>query len=211
MHLEALASCAELTTEHAERAARSSASLRALLTWASEIARPGEGAPKVLMAIARLVGAEWIDGTLFVEIRGNETTTTISIFADHGMGIRERVVPLARLPVGFDEFVRAVRLAPQLVAPFRATEKNGALLLSPPDAAPEEPMEPIVIAQQSLHQNERTTAPPLAAQGNKAKSGHPSTDRPSIPDQSGIHTAPTVRRMVAVRPEAFRSRKDDRE
>ena len=204
MHLDALASCAELTTEHAEQAARSSASLRALLTWASEIARPGEGAPKVLMAIARLVGADWVEGVLFVEIRGNESSTTLSIFADHGMGIRERVVPLTRLSVGFDEFVRAVRLAPKLVAPFVATEKGGALVLSPPDAAPEEPIETIVIAEQSLHDNERTTAPP-------PHGARPTTDRPSIPDQSGIHTAPTVRRMVAVRPEAFRSRKDDRE
>jgi hypothetical protein len=32
---------------------------------------------------------------------------------------------------------------------------------------------------------------------------------PSIPEQSGIHTHPTVRRMVAVRPEALRSGNDD--
>ena len=80
-------------------------------------------------------------------------------------------------------------------------------MLSPPDAATDEPIETIVIAERSLHGNERATAPPP----DERKSTNPTTDRPSIPDQSGIHSAPTVRRMVAVRPEAFRSRKDDRE
>jgi len=204
MRLDSLASCAELTPEHAEEAARSSASLRVLLAWASKIARPGEGAPKVLMVLARLVSAEWFEGSPFVEIRGDDATTTISIFADHGMGIRERVVPLTRLGVGFDEFARAVRLAPRMVAPFRATEKGEALLLCPPDAAPDEPAETIVIDEQSLHENERTTAPP--PRGSRAAS-----KRPAVAEQSGIHTRPTVRRMVAVVPEAFRSRRDDRE
>ena len=204
MRLEALASCAELTAEHAEEAARSSASLRKLLAWASEIARPGEGAPKVLMVIARLVGADWLDGAPYVEIRGDDALTTLSVFVDHGVGIRERVVPLARLQVGVDEFARAVRLAPKLVAPFRATEREGALLLTLPDAVIEEPQETIVIAEQSLTENERTTAPPP----HEARA---TTKPPSGPDQSGIHTRPTVRRMVAVRPEAFRSGNDDRE
>lgn len=202
MRFDSLASCAELTTAHADEAARSSSSLRALLAWASEIARPGEGAPKLLMAVARLTDAEWFEGTPFVEIRGDDATTTLSIFADHGMGIRERVVPLTRLAVGFDEFARAVRLAPRLVAPFRALEKDDALVLCPPDAAPEEPIETIVIDQQSLHENERTTSPPPQVR--------PITKRP-VADQSGIHTRPTVRRMVAVSPEAFRNRRDDRE
>lgn len=204
MGLYSLASCAELTAEHAEQAARSSVSLRALLSWASEVARPGEGAPKVLMAIARLVGAEWFEGTPFVEIRGDDSTTMLSVFADHGFGIRERVVPVARLAVGFDEFARAVRLAPRLVAPFHATETADSLVLAPADVTPDEPAQPIVIDEQSLHENERTTAPP-------PQEARPSTGRPPAPDQSGIHTRPTVRRMVAVRPEAFRSRHDDRE
>lgn len=204
MRFEALASCGELTAEHAEEAARSSTSLRALLAWASEIARPGEGAPKVLMVIARLAGADWFEGAPYVEIRGDDSVTTLSIFADHGMGIRERVVPLARLHVGFDEFVRAVRLAPKLVAPFHATQREDALLLSVPDTTLEEAPETIVIDEQSLTENERTTAPP-------PKEARPRTDRPSVPEQSGIHTRPTVRRMVAVSPEALRSRKDDRE
>ncbi len=201
MDLDALTSCAELTAEHADEAASSPASLRALLAWASEIARPGEGAPKVLMAIARLVSAEWFEGAPYVEIRGDDSTAALSVFADHGIGIRERVVPEARLRVPADEFVRAVRLAPQLVAPFLVREHEDVLVLAAPDALLE-PAETIVIDEQSLYEQARTTAPP-------PQDGRPSTVRPPTTDRSGIHTKPTVRRMVAVRPEAFRRGSDD--
>ena len=63
MYLDGLASCAELTTAHAEEAAGSSSSMRALLVWAAKIAKPGEGAPKLLMALAQLGRAEWVEGT----------------------------------------------------------------------------------------------------------------------------------------------------
>jgi hypothetical protein len=210
MSLERLASCAELTTEHAEAAARSASSLRAFFTWAADIARPGEGAPKVLMPIARLAHADWLEGTPYVEVRGDDATTTVSIFADLGMGIRERVVPLARLHVPFDEFARAVRLAPQLVAPFRAAQRGGALVLTPPEMTDEPSArsggESIRIDERSLHEQERKTAPPPPT----TREVRPVTEAPPpVPDQSGVHTHPTVRRMVAVRPEAFRSGNDD--
>lgn len=189
---------------HAEEAARSSVSMRALLTWASKIARPGEGAPKVLMAIARLGRADWVEGTPYVEIRGDDDFTTLSVFADHGLGIRERVVPLVRLGVPIDEFARAVRLAPQLVAPFKSQHHETMLLLTLPESALEAPREAIKIDDSSLHEQERKTAPPPLV------SDSPVTDAPpSIPERSGVHTHPTVRRMIAVRPEALRSGNDD--
>ncbi|MBX3215963.1 MAG: hypothetical protein KF850_28240 [Labilithrix sp.] len=209
MYLDALASCAELTTEHAEEAARSSTSLRVLLNWAADIARPGEGGPKVLMVIARLAHAEWFEGTPYVEIRGDDSTTALSVFADHGMGIRERVVPLARLRVGFDEFARAVRLAPQLIAPFESTQRGDAIFLTPPEASTESQRgghEAIAIDDRSLHEQERKTAPPPPP----TSTAPPATDAPpATPEQSGVHTHPTVRRMVAVRPEALRRGTDD--
>jgi hypothetical protein len=211
MQLDALATCAELTNEHADAAAHSAESFRAFLAWAAEIARPGEGAPKVLMAIARLAHADWVDGSPYVEIRGDESSTTLSIFADHGMGIRERVAPLAHLRVSFDEFARAVRLAPQLAAPFESDQIGDALYLTPPGMTPG-------VTEESEHQDIRIDERSLYVQGSKAV---PSSDSriqktpgriaapPPAPDQSGLHTHPTVRRMVAVRPEAFRSENGD--
>jgi len=198
MHLEGLASCAELTTEDAEEASRSASSMRALLAWAARIARPGEGAPKLLMAIARLAKAEWVDGTPVIEIAADGNETTLAIFSDHGMGIRERLLPQTRIRVPVDEFTRAVRLAPQLISPFQAQDRAGTLVLTPPeaDSAEGDAREAIAIDEKSLHEQERKTAPP-------PPEGEASAE------VSGVHTHPTVRRMVAVRPEALRSGNDE--
>ncbi|MBX3229367.1 MAG: hypothetical protein KIT84_17895 [Labilithrix sp.] len=199
-----LETCAELTLEHAREAAASLVSMRAFLDWASFTARPEEGAPKVLLAIAQLAQASWIDGALYVDVTGDDAVTKISIFADYGFGIRERLLPLARLDAPFDEFVRAVRLSPKLIAPFRGETLAGSLILTPPDAelGEEKDLADIAIAESSLLDDpNRTVPPPPAAAVTKPP--------PSVPEQSGVHTHPTVRRMVAVRPEALRSGNDD--
>ena len=114
-----LKSCSELTAEHAKLAASSSVGIRNLLTRVAAIAKPGEGCPKVLMAIARLVGQEWIDGELRVELSGDETATTMIVMCDYGVGIRERLLPNIRFAVPIDEFGRALELSPRLVLPLR--------------------------------------------------------------------------------------------
>jgi hypothetical protein len=206
---EQLASCAELSIVDAIQAARSAATMRQFLEWASRTARPGEGAPKVLQAIAKLASATWVDGTLYVDIGGDDYQTKISIFADYGFGIRERLLPLARLDVPFDEFVRAVRVAPRLIDPFKAEQLAGSLILTPPDveAAPdssERAIQSIPIEESSLTHEAITKPPPPVAEADTT-----TKPPPSIPEHSGIHTHPTVRRMVAVRPEALRSGNDD--
>jgi hypothetical protein len=225
MYLDGLASCAELTTEDAEEASRSANGMRALFVWAARVGRPGEGAPKLLMAIARLARAEWIDGTPVVEISGTSTETVIAIFSDHGMGIRERVLPQAKIQVPVDEFGRAVRLAPQLIGPFRAQDRKGTIVLTPPEAdvAPDSARESIAIDEKSLHEQERKTAPPPdgvpapdpvpeAPSGTEPATTPPPADAAALAsaeEVSGVHTHPTVRRMVAVRPEALRSGNDE--
>lgn len=174
--------------------------MRALLAWAADVARPGEGAPKILMALARLTDAPWVEGTPYVELAGDDVTTTISVYADHGLGIRERVVPTTRLAAPLDEFARAVQLAPGLAAPFEAAPRRDAIVLALPEAALEETRESITIDESSLHEQERKTAPP------------PPPEAPPAGAQagpSGVHTHPTVRRMVAVSPDALRRAKDE--
>lgn len=199
---EELESCAELTAEQAADAASSQPRMRKFLEWAAATARPDEGAPKILQAIAKLGEADWVEGTLYIDIAGDDSVTRLSIFADFGFGIRERLLPLARLSAPFDEFVRAVKLAPKLIAPFKAELLAGSLVLTPPEmeTAPdssEQAIDEIAISDASLT-NEAVTKPPPAM--SKAP--------PSVPEQSGIHTHPTVRRMVAVKPEAYRRRDD---
>jgi hypothetical protein len=163
-----LPSCAELTPEHAKQAASSSAEIRALLKRVSEIAEPGQGCPKVLMAIARLVGQDWVEGDLRVLISGDDASTTLDVMCDHGFGIRERLLPVVRFNVPLDEFERALELAPKLVLPLRITDEEGRLVLTPL-ASPEQrarsaPPPPIAIDNASLGQGERTTSPPPSDQ-----------------------------------------------
>ncbi len=150
--------------EHAKQAASSSTDIRILLKRVAEIARPGEGCPKVLMAIARLVGQDWVEGELRVELSGDDTSTTLMILCEYGVGIRERMFPATRFAVPLDEFERALELAPQMILPLKITDEAGKLVLTPL-LTPEERIH----AQQppdfeldsaSLGEEERTTAPP---------------------------------------------------
>lgn len=164
--LAKLSSCTELTSEHAKQAASSAAEIRALLKRVAEIATPGDGCPKVLMAIARLVGQPWIEGDLRVELSGDDVATTINVMCDHGFGIRERLLPLARFSVPIDEFERALELAPKLVLPLRISDEEGKMVLTPL-LTPESSVRSMAPAKlelddASLGEGERKTAPPPA-------------------------------------------------
>lgn len=158
-------SCSDLTTEHAKKAASSSADIRAFLQRMTEIARPDEGCPKVLMALARLVGQPWIEGDLRIELTGDEDHTLLTIICEFGMGIRERLLPAAKFAgVPLDEFSRALHLAPALALPLRVTEEDGKIILAPL-LTPEERLVSVAppsfeMENQSLGENERKTAPP---------------------------------------------------
>ncbi len=166
MDFETLESVGELTSEHAKAAASSSTDMRDFLKRAAAIAKPGEGCPKVMMAIARLVGQPWVEGDLRVELTGDETSTTMNVMCDYGVGIRERLLPLTRFAVPLDEFERALELAPKLVLPLRISDDNGKLILTPL-STPEARVKSIAPAKlsvddESLGDGERKTAPPPA-------------------------------------------------
>lgn len=161
-----LKSCVELTPEHAKLAASSSVGIRNLLTRVAAIAKPGEGCPKVLMAVARLVGQEWLEGELRVELSGDDTSTTMIVMCDYGVGIRERLLPAVRFAVPIDEFGRALELSPKLVLPLRISEHEGLIILTPlsrgdPDYAAPAPAE-LTLEDESLGTDLRATAPPPA-------------------------------------------------
>lgn len=158
-----LRSCTELTTEHAKLAASSSVGIRNLLTRVAAIAKPGEGCPKVLMAVARLVGQDWLDGELRVELSGDDTSTTMIVMCDYGVGIRERLLPTVRFAVPIDEFGRALELSPKLVMPLRISEHEGLIILTPlgkGEATPSLPVPALTVDDLSLGTDDRATAPP---------------------------------------------------
>lgn len=163
--LATLGSCSELTSAHAKQAASSPATMRMLLERVATIARPGEGCPKVLNAVAHLVGQEWLDGQLHVELIGDDDATTLTVMADYGVGIRERILPATRFAVPYDEFARALELAPALVLPLRITDHGDKLVLTPllsPEDTVEHAPPAFEVEDKSLGEDLRKTAPPPA-------------------------------------------------
>jgi hypothetical protein len=164
--LATLERCADLTPEHARLAASSPAEMRKLLKRVAEIAKPGEGCPKVLMAVAHLVGKEWVEGDLRIELSGDDTATTLTIMCDYGVGIRERLLPNTRFEVPIDEFERALELAPRMVLPLRISDEVGKIVLTPlssPEARVRTaPPQQLDLDTASLGDGERATAPPPA-------------------------------------------------
>jgi hypothetical protein len=180
MDLATLESCSDLTSELAAEAASSSEGFRTLLKRVAEIARPGQGAPKFLLAIARLVGQDWIEGELRVELSGDERSTTIIIICEFGEGIRERLVPATRLEVPIDEFERALELSPKLVLPLKYTDQLDKLVLTPlVSADPKRSGRPpeLDLDEVSLTEEERPTAPPPANELQVIDEANPVTPR----------------------------------
>lgn len=211
----------DLDEGYAEDAVESSTSLRGFLAHAAAIAKPDDDGPNILKVLGKLTGAFWIDGDLRIEVSGDATSSTIAIFSDHGGGFKERVVPAVRLGIPFDEFLTALMLTPRLAAPLKAREQNGLIVLSAAEGHAEAvDFAPIAIAESSLHENERKTGPPNA----EAKAAHdsfreeaseerppPPSRQPTVPpERSGVHTHPTVPRMVAISPEALRAAERER-
>jgi hypothetical protein len=132
------------------------------------------------MAIARLVEQDWVEGPLRVEISGDDASTTMVVMCEYGVGIRERILPLARFEVPFEEFSRALELSPALALPLMVTDEAGKMvltpLLTPEERVKADPVMDFELDEHSLGENLRKTAPP-----------------PAIPDtlQEGVHEVPT--------------------
>lgn len=131
-----LSRCAEISDEVVARAVLSHDAMKALLAKAAEIARPMEGAARILVALARMAttACTWLEGDLVVEIVGDDEVSVVEVLAELGGGLRERVFPTFTLHVSIDEFVRAVRLVPRMVLPLKMQERAGRLVFSAPEA-----------------------------------------------------------------------------
>jgi hypothetical protein len=117
---ERITRCLELSDADMDAALASSTETRALLKHLVGIARPNDGAPKMLLLFARMAtgNCDWLDGGLRVEVSGNEDACAIDVMTELGGGLRERLLPTFNLQVPISEFARSLERFPHMVQPL---------------------------------------------------------------------------------------------
>jgi hypothetical protein len=155
--------CIDIDDAVVTRAIVSHEAFRALLDRAAAVSAPEEGGPKVLTALARLATRDctWLDGALHVELAGDDRATRVTVARQPAVGPRMPVFPAFEMNVPYDEFVRAARLFPKLIAPLHAIERGGRLLLSTARAN-ERPSRHPTVARMSAIRPDQHSKPTVA-------------------------------------------------
>ena len=123
--------CVDLDEDQIDDGLKSVESMRVLLEHLARIARPNEGAAKILVAISRIAttACEWREGPLYVAVHEVRGATEIEVSCDLGGGVRELVFPRLFIAVEQAELVRAVQLAPRLIAPLKFRVRGDRMIL----------------------------------------------------------------------------------
>ena len=82
-----------------------------------EVAAPRQGAAKILMILARMAAADWIDGVVEVWVRPDGAGTTIEVLLDDGLSVT-RLRPALRVRAPYDEFQKAIEVRASAVEPL---------------------------------------------------------------------------------------------
>src|ERR1700722_19383541 len=92
---EHITRCISVTDNDLEEAVRSRVSAKALLEHMAKIAKPNDGAPKILLVLARMASTacDWLDGELRVELVGDGELCVVESMTELGGGLRERALP----------------------------------------------------------------------------------------------------------------------
>jgi hypothetical protein len=196
---------------------------RALLERLAKVSSPREGAPKVLIILARLAQeeVEWIEGMLRVELAESGEGTAIDVLCELGVGMRERVFPPFTMNAPLAEFTRVAESAPKSVAPLSIRSKSARKLvlkaLWQDDDDKSSVLPPAVsIADESLYGGSARGAQPkarsrsssdLRAPRRSSKPDVPAVKPEAIPARSGktLRPPPSMstppRRTSTLRPE----------
>ncbi len=111
--------CLAVRDEDLLRAATSSADARALIERMASVARPNQGAARILSVLSRVATSEWIEGDMRVEVGGDADVTVIDVMIELAGGFCERLWPRLAVHVPLDELRRAVKMQPKFIEPLR--------------------------------------------------------------------------------------------
>lgn len=147
--------CIDVTPSQIAEALHTKEATGELLAHMAKIAKPGEGAAKILVVIARLATTEcdWLEGGLVVTLVGAERTQ-LTIAVDLGVGMRELLFPRLTLGVPRAEIASAIRKAPALVFPMMAFfERDKVVLTCDAEAVGTLPPPSFLISEASLRKS----------------------------------------------------------
>jgi hypothetical protein len=167
--------CAELTEGDIVGALGDRRLSKVLLERLAKVARPGEGAPKVLHLLARMAGKEvdWIEGVLRVEIGAEGDGVVIDVLSDLGAGMQERLFPSLKMGAPFKEFARMAEHMPRTLEPLIVVKKatNRMVLEAPGEERLTSMPQAVAIADESLYRGGRRTTRPKVGPGKGDESG----------------------------------------
>lgn len=129
----ALKRCLDLTDEHIAAVLPSREDTGKLLAELARIAKPNEGASKILIVLGRAAREKcaWLGGPLLVQITSVDGKTEIRIAFDRGGGVLEGLFPKLLVPVPLDEFDRSLKVAARVLEPLKVYRQEGRIVLAP--------------------------------------------------------------------------------
>jgi len=166
--------CFALGDEDVRAAVGSRSAAKALLDHLAAIAKPNEGAPKILLVFARMAttACDWLDGDLRVEIMGDGDVCVIELTTELGGGLRERAMPSFAVGVPLSEFIGAVGRVPRMIEPLvvkTKSERRLVLVSNVERAGRSLPPAPVVIAEEHLIDLPRMGPPRVPRPSKPAK------------------------------------------
>jgi hypothetical protein len=125
--LKALKSCLDVSDAHITWALAPARALTeptprdkmlALIEHMAKIARPNSGAPRILIAIAKMAPRDWLEGDAVVRLIGDDELTVLTLMVDDALNTQRIAGPL-RIDAPFSEFARVIHMTPHVLVPLR--------------------------------------------------------------------------------------------
>lgn len=185
--------CLDIAEKDIAAAVETREACKELLDHVSKIAAPNQGAPKLLLVLARMAttACDWVDGELRIEMVGDGEVTVVELMSELGGGMRERVLPSFSLTVPLAEFTRAVERVPHMIEPLTtkvASPRRVVFTASQEVRKSTIPPPPVEIGKGSLYEAPVTRPPSMPAIDVHAASTpvapRPAAGPPSIPRPS---------------------------
>ena len=95
----------------------------ALIERMAEVARPRQGAFRVLFVFAKMAKCDWLDGSLELRLKREAAGTTIEALLDDGLSLNRLHTPL-HFAAPFEEFAMAIDHRPQMLAPLAVSSRE---------------------------------------------------------------------------------------